>query len=121
LSDAKRFQEAVERTGAPLSATEPIVALALRFEAEMDAALVAAEAGCTPETLRRTLDRSPRPAQSLGSLLVEGGTLQRTVFLDAFPDLVRELKLGEHLESRLARHDRLLRRGDLLRRQGETA
>jgi tetratricopeptide (TPR) repeat protein/mono/diheme cytochrome c family protein len=117
--DAKRFQEAVEKTGAPLSATEPIVALALRFEAEMDLPLVAAEAGCTPDVLRRTLDRSPRLAQLLGSLLVEGGTIQRSVFVDAFADLVRGLKLGTHLESRLARHDRLLRRGDLLRKQGE--
>jgi tetratricopeptide (TPR) repeat protein len=119
--DATRFQEAVQKTGAPLSATEPIVALALRFEAEMDLALAAAEAGCTPDVLRRALDRSPRLAQQLGALLVQGGTAQRPVFVDAFADLVRELKLGEHLESPLTRHDRLLRRGELLRREGDPA
>src|SRR5262249_47531272 len=116
--DAKRFQEAVERSGAPLSATEPVAALALRFEAEMDSALVAAEAGCTPDELRRLLRRSPRLAQQLGSLEVQGGTVQRAVFVDAFPDLVRELELGTHLESRRARHDRLVRRGDALRKAG---
>ena len=119
--DAQRFQEAVEKTGAPLSATEPVVALALRFEAEMDIALVAVEAGCTPDVLKRALERSPRLAQQLGALQIEGGTVQRAVFVDAFADLVRELKLGTHLESRLARHDRLLLRGDLLRRQGDPA
>jgi tetratricopeptide (TPR) repeat protein len=119
--DARRFQEAVERSGAPLSATEPIVALALRFEAEMDAALVAAEAGCSPDVLLKAIDRSPRLAQQVGSLKVPGGTVQRTVFVDAFPDLVRELELGEHLESRQARHERLLRRGDALRKSGHTA
>jgi tetratricopeptide (TPR) repeat protein len=117
--DAKRFQEAVEKTGAPLSSTEPIVALALRFEAEMDGTLVAAETGCAPEVLRRTLVRSPQLAQQLGSLLVEGGTVQRTVFVDAFPELVRELKLGTHLESRVAQHDRLLRRGEIRRQEGK--
>ena len=117
--DARRFQEAVRRTGAPLTATEPIVALALRFEAEMGLSLVAAEAGCTPEVLLRVLERAPRLALLLGPLRVEGGTVQRTVFVDAFPDLVRELRLGTHLESRRAKHDRLLERGDGLRRAGK--
>ena len=117
--DAARFQEVVRRTGAPLSVTEPIVALALRFEAEMGASLVAAEAGCTPDVLARVLERSPRLALLLGPLKVEGGTVQRAVFVDAFPDLVRELQLGTHLESRRARHDRLVERGDALRRAGK--
>lgn len=117
--DAERFQAAVRRTGAPLTATEPIAALALRFEAEMGLPLVAAEAGCTPRTLLRVLERAPRLALLLGPLKVEGGTVQRSVFVDAFPDLVRELRLGTHLESRRARHDRLLRRGDGLRRAGK--
>src|SRR5207244_10692989 len=116
--DARRFQEAVERSGAPLSATEPIVALALRFEAEMDAALVAAEAGCSTDVLLKAVDRSPRLAQQMGSLRVPGGTVQRAVFVDAFGDLVRELELGTHLESRRARHDRLVPRGGTLRRRG---
>src|SRR5262249_15641660 len=85
--DAGRFQEAVRRTGAPLAATEPVAALALRFEAEMGAALVAAEAGCTPDVLLGVLERSPRLALLLGPLRVEGGTVQRAVFVDAFPDL----------------------------------
>jgi tetratricopeptide (TPR) repeat protein len=119
--DAQRFQKAVEKTGAPLSATEPVVALALRFEAEMDLALTAAEVSCTPEILQRVLERSPKLAQELGTLRIEGGTIQRSVFVEEFGDLVRELKLGKHYESPRAFHDRLLQRGELLRRQGDLA
>src|SRR5262249_5020734 len=85
--DAQRFQEAVGRTGAPLSATEPIAALALRFEAEMDLPLVAAEAGVKPDRVLQALELSSELAKRMGSLKVEGGTAQRQVFVDAFEDL----------------------------------
>jgi Tfp pilus assembly protein PilF len=118
--DTRRFQQAVARTGAPLSASEPVVALALHFEAEMSLPLVAAEAGVTPEELRRALDRSPRLAKHLGILRVPGATVQRQVFTSLFPDLVRVLALGKFLRPRhtpgalaLARGDELLDRGDL--------
>jgi tetratricopeptide (TPR) repeat protein len=93
--DARRFQEAVAATGAPLSATEPVAALALRFEAELDLPLAAAEAGVTPAELLKALDRSALLAKELGSLRVEGGTVQRQVYVDAFGDLVEVLRLGE--------------------------
>src|SRR5262249_6287373 len=56
--DAQRLQDAVARTGAPLSATEPIAALALRFEAELDLPLAAAEAGAKPERVLQALEVS---------------------------------------------------------------
>jgi tetratricopeptide (TPR) repeat protein len=96
--DAQRFQDAVGRTGAPLSATEPIAALALRFEAEMDLPLVAAEAGVKPERVLQALELSSGLAKQMGSLRVEGGTVQRQVFVDAFEGLVRTLSLGEFIE-----------------------
>ena len=43
--DAERFSKAVAKTGCRLGTTDPVVALALRFEAEMDLALAAAELG----------------------------------------------------------------------------
>src|SRR5439155_16360395 len=98
--DAKRFLDAVALTGAPLSITEPIAALALRFESEMDVALVAAEAGVSTAELLRAIERSASLGQVLGPLKIEGGTIQRTVFVDVFPDLVTELKLGEYIPSR---------------------
>ena len=85
--DGRRFQEAVARTGAPLSSTEPIAALALRFEADMDRALVAAEVGVPGEKLMEALANAPELARRLGPLRVDGGTVQRQVFVDAFADL----------------------------------
>jgi tetratricopeptide (TPR) repeat protein len=113
-ADAQRFQEAVARTGAPLSATEPIAALAARFEAELDLRLAAAEAGLTPAELQKVLDRQPLLAKALGPLRSEGGTVQRQVFVDSFPDLVDALKAGRYLASRSVAVDRLLRQGHAL-------
>jgi tetratricopeptide (TPR) repeat protein/mono/diheme cytochrome c family protein len=120
-ADARRFQQAVEKTGAPWSATEPIAALALRFEAELDLALAAAEAGSLREDFLKAIERSAYLAKHLGPLKVEGGTIQRQVFVDAFPELVSELRLGKYLEPRLSAYALLLRRGDLFLRKGEAA
>jgi tetratricopeptide (TPR) repeat protein/mono/diheme cytochrome c family protein len=118
--DARRFQDAVARTGAPLSASEPVVALALHFEAEMSLRLVAAEAGVAPDALLRALDVSPRLAKHLGVLRVPGATIQRQVFAGLFAEMARVLKLGEFLRPRntpgslaLARGDELLDGGDM--------
>jgi hypothetical protein len=77
-----------------VSTTEPIVALTLRFESEMDLALAAAEAGLRLEEFEEQLARSRLLARTLGSLNVEGGTVQRQVFIAAFGDIVREMRLG---------------------------
>jgi tetratricopeptide (TPR) repeat protein len=117
--DARRFQEAVTATGAPLTATEPVAALAQRFEAELDLPLAAAEAGVTPRELLGALDRSPLLAKELGSLRVEGGTVQRQVFVDAFGDVVEVLRLGDFVAPRnkalanwIVQGDRLMAKGD---------
>jgi tetratricopeptide (TPR) repeat protein/mono/diheme cytochrome c family protein len=120
-ADARRFQEAVARTGAPLTTTEPVAALALRFEAELDLPLAAAEAGVRPDALRKALERSPRLAQELGPLQVEGGTVQRQVFVDAFPDVVRELRLGDLSQPRNRALARWLAQGDDLLAKGDAA
>jgi Tfp pilus assembly protein PilF len=116
-ADAKRFQEAVAQTGAPLSATEPIAALALRFEAELDLPLVAAESGVVPADLLKALEQYAYLAKQLGPLRVEGGTVQRQVFIDSFQELAEALKQGTLFTSRNLAAERLIRRGDLL--QGE--
>jgi tetratricopeptide (TPR) repeat protein len=116
--DGRRFQEAVKKTGAPWTATEPIAALALRFEAELDLALAAAEAGVRPPELLRALAASPELARQLGPLKVDGGTVQRQVFVDVFQALAAVLKVGAFVESRLSAYAQLLRRRDALMRQG---
>ncbi len=119
--DARRFQDAVARTGAPLSASEPVVALALHFEAEMSLPLVAAEAGVTPEELLRALEHSPRLAKHLGVLRVPGSTIQRQVFAGLFAEMVRVLKLGEFLRPRNTPGALALERGDELLDGGDIA
>ncbi len=118
-ADAKRFQEAVAKTGAPLSATEPIAALAQRFESEMDLSLAAAEAGVTSADFLKALERFPHLAKELGPLRVEGGTVQRQVYVDIFGDLVQALRLGEYLLHRGAAFTRLVGRGHALLGTGD--
>jgi tetratricopeptide (TPR) repeat protein len=110
-ADAKRFQEAVARTGAPLTTTEPISALAARFEADLDLPLAAAEASVTPRELLAALDRVPALAKQLGPLRVEGSTVQRQVFVDCFQELTDALALGKALLPRDLAIDRLVRQG----------
>lgn len=117
--DARRFQEAVAKTGAPLSATEPVTSLALRFEAELDLALAAAEAGVQPEDLLKTLGRSTSLAKQLGSLKIEGGTVQRQVFVDSFRDLIHEIKRGKYLEHGNKVYAKWILEGDVLREKGD--
>jgi uncharacterized membrane protein YgcG len=95
--DADRFRKAVEKTGAPLTATEPVAALADRFGAEIDLKGAAAEVGVGINEFV-TRFRSPRLARDLGPFKVDGGTIKRQVFEGAFPEVVRELQLGRFLK-----------------------
>jgi WD40 repeat protein/mono/diheme cytochrome c family protein len=90
--DAERFAEAVKKSGAHLSQTEPVAALALLFERELDLPLAAAEAGLKTEAFREKLAKSPKLGRTLGPLAVEGGTVQRQAFVEAFGDVVREMR-----------------------------
>jgi hypothetical protein len=96
-ADNERFRAAVEQTGSRLAATEPVAALVLQFEKELDLSLAGAELGLKPAELSEQLDRSAVLARTLGPLRIQGGTVQRQVFTEAFPELVRELHLGTHL------------------------
>jgi WD40 repeat protein len=92
--DAERFRKAVEACGARVSATETVMTMALRYEADLDLPSVAAELSLTPEELLDRLERSELLARNFGSLKVEGGTVARQVLIQAFGDMVKELKLG---------------------------
>jgi len=111
-ADAKRFQDAVAKIGAPVTTTEPIAALAERFEAELDLPLAAAEAGLTPAELLAVLQRQPQLARTLGPLRTQGGTVQRQTFVDNFPDIVEALRVGRYLASTSVAVDRLLRQAN---------
>src|SRR5258705_6347193 len=96
--DLERFAQAVKQTGASLSQTEPVYALALMFEEELNVTLAAAEAGVKVEEFREILNQFPHLGQALGLLLV-GGTVKRDVFVSTFPQIAeaRHLELlGSH-------------------------
>ncbi len=97
--DNERYRKAVEQTGGRLTATEPIAALVLQYEKELDLVTASAEVGLRPSEFTARLDQAPQLSRTLGPLRTPGGTVQRQVFIDAFPALVRELKLGVNLPS----------------------
>lgn len=86
--DADRFAAAVERTGAAQTHSEPVFSLALRFQVNLDEPLAAAEAGISPAELREAIAGSTLLAPALGALSIPGGTVQRDVYVTAFPELV---------------------------------
>jgi hypothetical protein len=96
--DAERFKLAVESTGAPLSATEPVTALALRFEAEVDVKQAAAELGLTPSEFLARLEKDVQTARLFGALRVEGGTVQRELLVEEFSSLVYRLEAGTFVD-----------------------
>jgi hypothetical protein len=87
--DAERFATAVKKTGAHLSTTEPIVALATRYTQELDLPLAAAEAGLDVDAFLKALKVSPPLARTLGPLSAPGGTVQRDVYVASFGELAR--------------------------------
>jgi mono/diheme cytochrome c family protein len=89
--DAERFLTALGRTGVRPDDPEPIGAVAERYEAALDLAGAAAEAGLPAAEFARRLRGSPELARSLGTLRTEGGTVQRSAFESAYADLARAL------------------------------
>jgi WD40 repeat protein/mono/diheme cytochrome c family protein len=97
--DAERFRKALEKTGNKVTAAEPVMAITLRYEADVDLPTVAAEAGLTPAEFTRRLAGAAALAPNLGSLKVPGGTVHRQVLLQSFGDVVKEMRLGTLLQS----------------------
>jgi mono/diheme cytochrome c family protein len=80
--DSERHQAAVRKTGAPLSETEPVAALARQFEKPLDLPLLAAELGVTIEEFLRKLPISPSVSRAAGSVQQSGATVKRDVVLE---------------------------------------
>jgi hypothetical protein len=97
--DLDRFARAVKETGASLSRTEPVFALATQFEQEVGMALASAEAGQKAKEFQSLVSRTPALGQALGPLLV-GGAVKRDVYLDAFPLIAeaRHLKMLDAID-----------------------
>ena len=87
----------MEKTGGPLSKTEPVFALSRQFENALDPTLAAAEAGLPLDDFLSQLRSSARLLDSLASLLLPDGTVKRDTFVSAFPRMISDLRLGRWL------------------------
>lgn len=96
--DAERFRKAVEKTGGKIGlSAEVVMTLTLRYEADVDLATLASEAGVKPDVLLARL-KADGAAKNLGALKVPGGTTARQVVAQAFGELARDLRLGSVLQ-----------------------
>jgi hypothetical protein len=88
--DAQRFRGALKQTGADVCKSDPVLAVALRYESPLDLRQAAAEVGLPAEEFAQRCRRAARLPPGVG-LLLDSGTLKRDVFTEAFPALVRAL------------------------------
>jgi mono/diheme cytochrome c family protein len=91
--DMERFARALEQAGVAAVEPEPILTATLDYEGVLDLRTAAAEMGLTPDDFLSRLRRSPETMRSLGALQAKGGTVQRPVFEEAYPQLVRTFHL----------------------------
>jgi mono/diheme cytochrome c family protein len=92
--DAERYRKAVEKCGGRVNVTAPIATLTLRYEADVDLPTAAAEVGLPAEEFRERLARAETLTRNLGALATPGGTVHRPVWVQAFADVARALRLG---------------------------
>jgi WD40 repeat protein/mono/diheme cytochrome c family protein len=99
--DARRYAEVVVKTGAKVSKYEAVSTITLKYEADIDLPAAAAEIGLTPDDLRGRIVVSETVAKHIGSLGTAGGTVSRQIWVQAFGDIVRELRLGTLFQANL--------------------
>jgi hypothetical protein len=93
--DGKRFAAALKQIGiSSLSRSgEPVSAMALRFQEQIDLPLAAAELGLTAEEFNQRIDSAESTARALGPLRVPGGSIKRDVFVTVFGQAAMELRV----------------------------
>lgn len=100
-ADQIRFRQAIEKAGGKFSEnvqSEPVNALAKRFEGELSLPLAAAEATLDLDEFQARLRTSSRlSVLGYSQLLVANGGFKRDGWEKYFGDLVKELHLGEYL------------------------
>jgi mono/diheme cytochrome c family protein len=96
--DNGRYLKALEKFGVRDPDQEPVNLVTLRFEGTLDGPTAAGELGLKFDELASFLKANPGQARIFGSLLVKGGTAQRSTFQEHFPELARRV-----LEAQAAR------------------
>ena len=121
--DAKRYAEAVARTGAKVSRFEAVSTITGKYEADVDLTHAAADVGLPPDEFRKRIDASEVLKKNVGALRVAGGTVGRAVWQQGFGDAVRELKLGVLFQANTNGGNRADNTGELdpLEAQGNVA
>jgi hypothetical protein len=92
--DAERYRRSVEKCGGRVNVTAPIATFTLRYEADLDLPTAASEVGVSSEEMRARLAEADDLTRNLGALLTAGGTVHRPVWVQAFADVARALRLG---------------------------
>jgi hypothetical protein len=94
-ADARRFAEAMQKLGiTSLSRSgEPVSAMALRFEQELDLRLAASEFGLTIAEFEKRLDGADTTARVFAPLRTPGGLVKRDVFANMFGQAAVELRI----------------------------
>jgi mono/diheme cytochrome c family protein len=86
--DSQKFVAALKKLGVAAGDPEPVSTVVLRYEGVLDVRTAAAEVGCRPEELAARIRTDIELTRTLGPLLARG-TVQRQVFEEAFPQLLR--------------------------------
>jgi mono/diheme cytochrome c family protein len=89
--DNERFTAALKRLGISPEAAEPVLAVVLRYEEVIDLRRAAAELAVPADRLAALVRGPAERGRTLGPLLAARGTVQRTVFEEAFPGLLKDL------------------------------
>jgi hypothetical protein len=92
--DIDRYLQALKKAGVPAGEPEPGSAVTQRYEGTLDLAAAAGETGTTPDDFVARLRKSISLSRALGALQTRGGTVQRQVFEEAYPELAREFHIG---------------------------
>jgi WD40 repeat protein len=92
-ADAKKYAEAVAKTGAKVSKFETVSTITQKYEADVDLITGASEVGLSPDEFRARISQSDTLVKHVGALRA-GGTVTRQIWLQAFGDIARELQLG---------------------------
>jgi mono/diheme cytochrome c family protein len=89
--DNVRYLKALEKFGVHDPDQEPVNLVTLRFEATLEGSTAAAELGLKSDEFASFLLGNTDQKRIFGSLLVKGGTAQRALFQEHFPEMARRL------------------------------
>lgn len=93
--DIERFVKALDKAGVSDKEPEQISTVTMRYEATLDLKTVAAELGMKPAEFTKRLSAAPSLMKILGAVRQKGGTIQRQVLQESFPEIARTFRLGE--------------------------